>query len=141
MNPNTKKLQESKKFPLNQLPTNVGFNGGYVICSYKKDYETYNVEKGFGMMKGPMMSKTPFFKVTGPNEIVFFMDNIGLFMSGQFHPITKDNVTLTTVKPIINASLNGNHILILCEGAIQVFSICNYEIIQLTQRNAHLFNR
>lgn len=65
-----------------------------------------------------MMSKTPFFKVTGPNEIVFFMDNIGLFMSGQFHPITKDNVTLTTVKPIINASLNGNHILILCEGAI-----------------------
>jgi hypothetical protein len=70
------------------------------------------------MVKGPLQSKSPYFKVTGPNEVVFFMDQIGLFMDCQFHPIQKDNVTLTTNRPIIGASLNGNHILILCEGTI-----------------------
>ena len=77
------------------------------------------------MAKGPLSSKSPFFKVNGPNEIIFFMDNIGLFMDSQFRPIQKDNITLTTNRPILNIGFNGNHILILCEGAIQIYSICN----------------
>ena len=87
------------------------------------------------MVKGPLQSKVPYFKVTGPNEVVFFMDQIGLFMDGQFHPIQKDNITLTTNKPILSASLNGNHILILCEGAIEIFSICSFDITQLIQKS------
>lgn len=70
------------------------------------------------MAKGPLQSKSPFFKVTGPNEVVFFMDNIGLFMDGSFLPIQKDNITLLTNRPIISVGLNGNYILILCEGAL-----------------------
>ena len=76
------------------------------------------MEKNFAMAKGPLQSKSPFFKVTGPNEVVFFMDNIGLFMDGSFLPIQKDNITLLTNRPIISVGLNGNYILILCEGAL-----------------------
>ena len=136
MNPNTKKLEESKKFSLSELPANIGYNGTHIICSYKKDYETYCVEKNFAMAKGPLQSRSPFFRVTGPNEVVFFMDNIGLFMDSTFHPIQKDNITLTTNKPIVNVGLNGNHILILCEGVIEIYSICKYSLMQSIPRNA-----
>ncbi len=66
-NPQTKKFEESKKFSLNELPSNVGYNGTHIICSYKKEYETYNVERNFAMAKGPLQTKNPFFKVTGIN--------------------------------------------------------------------------
>jgi hypothetical protein len=37
-NPNTKKFEESKKFNVNDLPTNLGYTGTHIICSYKKEY-------------------------------------------------------------------------------------------------------
>jgi hypothetical protein len=128
MNPQTKKLEESKKFSLNEIPTGLGYNGTHIVCSYKKDYETYCVEKNFAMAKGPLQSKFPFFKVTGPNEIVFFMDNIGLFMDGQFHPIQKDNITLMVNRPILSATILGNHALILCDGTLEIYSICTLDV-------------
>lgn len=57
------------------------------------------------------------------------MDDIGLFMDPQFNPKQKDNITLNISKPIIDISLAGNYCLILCEGVIQIFTICNYEVI------------
>lgn len=57
------------------------------------------------------------------------MDDIGLFMDGQFQPIQKDNITLTTTKPLINIGLNGNYCLILCEGSLQIYSICSLFVI------------
>jgi len=32
-------------------------------------------------------------------------------------------------KPILDISLAGNYCLILCEGALQIFTICNYLMI------------
>ena len=141
MNPHTKKLEESKKFSLNELPSNVGFNGTHIICSYKKEYETYNVERNFGLAKGPLQTRNPFFKITGPNEIVFFMDDIGLFMDSQFTPIQKDNITLASSRPLINIGLKGNHCLILCEGSLQIFSICKVVSMKSTQRSVHSCRR
>lgn len=43
MNPQTKNFEESRKFNVNELPTNVGYNGSHIICSYKKEYESYSV--------------------------------------------------------------------------------------------------
>jgi hypothetical protein len=81
------------------------------------------------MAKGPLQTKNPFFKITGSNEIVFFMDDIGLFMDSQFMPIQKDNITLTTTKPLISLGLSANYCLILCEGALQIYSICKIILI------------
>ncbi len=124
-NQQTKGFEESRKFSLNELPVNFGYNGSHIICSYKKEYETYHVQKNFALTKGTFQSKNPFFKVTGPNEVVFFMDDIGLFMDPQFNPKQKDNITLNISKPIVDISLAGNYCLILCEGVIQIFTICN----------------
>lgn len=87
------------------------------------------MQKNFALTKGTFQSKNPFFKVTGPNEVVFFMDDIGLFMDPQFNPKQKDNITLNISKPIVDISLAGNYCLILCEGVIQIFTICNSDII------------
>lgn len=141
MNPQTKKLEESKKFSLSELPNKVGFNGKHMICSYKKDYQSYNIEKNFALAKGPLQSKNPFFKVTGPNQWVFFMDDIGLFMDSQFQPIQKDNITLTTGKTLIDIGLQTNYCLILCEGALQIFSICKSILRQMTPKDVLLFKK
>lgn len=81
------------------------------------------------MAKFPLQTKIPFFKITGPNEIVFFMDDIGLFMDAQFQPIQKDNIPLNTQKQLISMGLNGNYCLILCEGSLQIYSICKFLFI------------
>ena len=107
----------------------MGYNGTHIICSYKKEYESYNVEKNFAMAKGPLQTRNPFFKITGQNDIVFFMDDVGLFMDPQFMPLQRDNITLNTQKPLINLELCGKYCLILCEGALQVYSICNCGLI------------
>jgi hypothetical protein len=73
LNPQTKKYEESKKFSLNELPVTVGYSGSHIVCSNKKDYDSYNVEKNFAFTHGPIQSKFPYLKVTGPNEVVFFM--------------------------------------------------------------------
>lgn len=129
----TKAFEESRKFNLNELPTNLGYNGTHIICSYKKDYESYSVEKNFALSRAPFQSKYPFFKFTGPNEIVFFMDDVGIFMDSSFMPKQKGNITLTFPKskdnsdnsrPILDIALAGNYCLILCEGILQIFTIC-----------------
>lgn len=123
LNPATKKFEESKKFSLNELPTNLGYSGSHIVCSYKKDYETYNVEKNFALAKGPIQPKFPYFKVTGGSEVVFFMDDVGLFMDPQFMPKQKDNITLVYNKPVLDIGISGNYCLILCEGILQIYTI------------------
>ena len=51
------------------------------------------------------------------------MDDIGLFMSSQFQPIQKDNITLSSQRPLINIGLTGNYLLVLCEGGLQIYTI------------------
>lgn len=130
---------------MSDLPSNLGYNGSHIICSYKKDYETYNVEKNFALTRGPFQSKYPFFKVMGPTEIVFFMDDVGIFMDAGFMPKQKGNISLTFPKakdnsdgskPILDMALAGNYCLILCEGLLQVFTICKCWGMQSTQRSA-----
>ena len=77
--------------------------------------------------------------MTGPNEIVLFMDDIGIFMDFQFQTKQKGNITLTFTKPanskeelskpILDISLAGNYCLILCEGVLQIFTICMHFVI------------
>jgi hypothetical protein len=117
----------------------MGYNGTHIICSYKRDYESFSVEKNFASAKCPIQSKSPFFKVTGPNEVVIFMDDIGIFMDFQFQTKQKGNITLTFTKtsnskedpskPILDIALAGNYCLILCEGVLQIFTICNSGMI------------
>lgn len=96
-----------------------------ISLAYKKDYETLNIEKSFAVKKGPLQAKNPFLKVTGENEILYFSDEIGLFMTPEFMPKQKDNIVVN--RPIINITQCGNYCLILCEGLIQVYSTCkNY---------------
>jgi hypothetical protein len=136
LNPTTKKFEESKKFSLNELPTNLGYSGSHIVCSYKKDYETYNVEKNFALAKGPIQPKFPYFKVTGSSEVVFFMDDVGLFMDPQFMPKQKDNITLVYNKPVLDIGISGNYCLILCEGILQIYTICNSLPTQSTPRSS-----
>jgi hypothetical protein len=69
------------------------------------------------------------------------MDDIGLFMDSQFQPIQKDNITLVSPKPLINIGLNGNYCLILCEGSLQIYSICIHSTTQSIRRSAPSSNR
>jgi hypothetical protein len=63
------------------LPANVGYNGTHIICSYKKEYECFNVQKNFASNKCPFSTtKNAFFKVTGPNELLLFVEDNGIFM-------------------------------------------------------------
>ena len=82
------------------------------------------MEKNFALAKGPIQAKFPYFKVTGANEIVFFMDDVGLFMDATFIPKQKDNITLTFNKPVLDIAISGNYCLILCEGILQIYTIC-----------------
>ena len=52
------------------------------------------------MKKGPLQAKNPYLKVTGENEVLFFSDDIGLFMSSEFMPKQKDNIVVN--RPILN---------------------------------------
>ena len=54
------------------------------------------------------------------------MNEIGLFMDPGFLPKQKDNITLTTPKPILDITFIGNYCLVLCEAIIQVYSVCTY---------------
>ena len=56
------------------------------------------------------------------------MDDIGLFMSSQFQPIQKDNITLSSQRPLINIGLTGNYLLVLCEGGLQIYTICKNDL-------------
>ena len=53
-NKNTQNYEESRHFNISELPSHLGYNGSHLICSYKKEYETYNVEKNFAMARGPI---------------------------------------------------------------------------------------
>ena len=54
------------------------------------------------------------------------MNEIGLFMDPGFLPKQKDNITLTTPKPILDITFIGNYCLVLCEAIIQVYSVCTF---------------
>ena len=71
-----------------------------------------------------ILAKHPFLKVTNQNEILFFSDDIGLFMDVDNHPKQKDNVAVP--KPISNITLCGNYCLILYEGLLQIYKLCIY---------------
>jgi len=69
------------------------------------------------------------------------MDDVGLFMDASFMPKQKDNITLTFNKPVLDIAITGNYCLILCEGILQIYTICNYILIKLIQKNASLFSK
>jgi hypothetical protein len=102
--------------------------------AYKKDYESLNIEKSFAVKKGPLQAKSPFLKVTGENEVLYFSDEIGIFMTPEFMPKQKDNIFVN--RPIVNIAQCGNYCIILCEGLLQVYSTCNFELTQSTRRSS-----
>lgn len=53
------------------------------------------------------------------------MDDVGLFMDATFMPKQKDNITLTFNKPVLDIAITGNYCLILCEGILQIYTICS----------------
>jgi hypothetical protein len=67
------------------------------------------------------------------------MDDVGIFMDTQFMPKQKGNISLTFTKPtnskedgsrpVLDIALSGNYCLILCEGILQIYTICKDNLI------------
>jgi hypothetical protein len=89
--------------------------------------------------------------VTGPNELVLFMDDICIFMDYRFRTKEKGNITLTfrkpanskeeVSKPILDISLAGKYCLILFEGVLQIFTICKYLYDLVDPQEMHICSR
>jgi hypothetical protein len=60
--------------------------------------------------------------VINRDEILFFQENVGVFMSTDGLPKERNPCVLSTVKPIIDIGLSNNYCFILSEGMIEIFN-------------------
>lgn len=60
--------------------------------------------------------------MTSRDEILFFQESIGIFMSPEATPKERNPCVLTTQKPVMDVALSPNFCFVLFEGLVEIFN-------------------